>query len=59
MNHTVIRYLQFPYTFLLMNWAVVVGLYYYVRGHQGFWDAETAAGKRTPRVTAVARLRQL
>jgi len=28
-----------PYTFVLMNWAVVVGLYRYMRGTKGIWNA--------------------
>jgi len=29
-----------PYTFVLMNWAVVAGLYYFARGHRSdFWNA--------------------
>jgi hypothetical protein len=28
-----------PYTFVLMNWAVVAGLYCFMRGHRDFWNA--------------------
>jgi hypothetical protein len=27
-----------PYTFVLINWAVVAGLYYFTRGHRDFWN---------------------
>ena len=27
-----------PYTFVLMNWAAVAGLYYFVRGSTGIWN---------------------
>jgi hypothetical protein len=27
-----------PYTFVLMNWAAVAGLYYFTRRHQDFWN---------------------
>ena len=27
-----------PYTFVLMNWAAVTGLYYFMRGFHGFWE---------------------
>ncbi len=26
-----------PYTFVLMNWAAVVGLYYFAHGSVGIW----------------------
>jgi hypothetical protein len=28
----------FPYTFVLMNWAAVVGLYHFLRGQQDVWS---------------------
>jgi len=31
------RLLSLPYTFVLMNWAVVVGLYYFVTGRKDIW----------------------
>jgi len=34
-----------PYTFLLLNWAVVAGLFCYAQGHPGFWEVA-----RSPRV---------
>jgi hypothetical protein len=27
-----------PYTFVLMNWAVVAGLYQFCRGYHGVWE---------------------
>jgi hypothetical protein len=35
---TIKKVFQVPFMFLLLNWAAVAGLYYYARGHQGFWD---------------------
>lgn len=59
MSRTMMKLLQVPYTFLLMNWAVVAGLYYFVRGHEGFWDLEhgLGAGARTRSIDALPRLR--
>ena len=31
-----------PYVFVLMNWAAVTGLYYFVRGSHGFWESAAA-----------------
>jgi hypothetical protein len=43
---TVKKAFLFPYTFVLMNWAPVVGLYYFMRGNaQGIWNPVTM--KRT------------
>jgi hypothetical protein len=28
----------FPYTFVLMNWAAVVGLYHFLRGQHDVWS---------------------
>ncbi|HXJ41418.1 MAG TPA: hypothetical protein VNH18_19210 [Bryobacteraceae bacterium] len=33
------KVLLVPYTFMLMNWAVLAGLYYFMRGHRDFWNA--------------------
>lgn len=33
------KLLFFPYTFVLMNWAAVAGLYYFARGSTGVWDS--------------------
>jgi hypothetical protein len=32
------KVVQIPYTFMLLNGAVITGLYCYTRGHLGFWD---------------------
>jgi hypothetical protein len=31
------RALMIPYTFVLMNWAAVAGLYHYARGDKNVW----------------------
>jgi hypothetical protein len=31
------RILSLPYTFVLMNWAALVGLYYFVTGKKNVW----------------------
>jgi hypothetical protein len=31
-----------PYTFVLMNWAVVTGLYHFARGFHGSWEPARA-----------------
>lgn len=31
------RSMLVAYTFVLMNWAAVVGLYHFVRGHKDVW----------------------
>src|SRR6185295_7212477 len=41
---------QIPYTFFLLNWAAVAGLYCYVRGHQDFWDLVPQSTVRTPQL---------
>ena len=33
------KVLLVPYTFVLMNWAVVAGFYYFIHGHRDFWNA--------------------
>jgi hypothetical protein len=30
----------FPYMFVLLNWAAVAGLYRFVRGVDGIWEAD-------------------
>jgi hypothetical protein len=30
---------QVPYTFVLMNYAVVAGLACFLKGHRNFWDS--------------------
>jgi len=32
-----IRFLSVPYTFVMMNWAAVVGLVYFLRGRRDVW----------------------
>jgi hypothetical protein len=36
--NTVRKALLVPYTFVLMNWAAVAGLYYFARRHSDFWN---------------------
>ena len=31
------RLVSFPYTFVLMNWAAVAGLYYFLTGKKDVW----------------------
>lgn len=31
------RFLSTPYTFVMMNWAAVVGLYHFIRGSRDVW----------------------
>jgi hypothetical protein len=33
------KLVQLPYTFVLMNYAVVAGLACFLKGHQNFWDS--------------------
>ena len=40
------RIVQVPYTFSLMNWAAVAGLFYYLNRHQEFWDMTVAVPGR-------------
>lgn len=51
MIHVVRKLTQVPYTFVLMNWAALAGLYCFARGHQGFWDASPAAARPNHRMT--------
>lgn len=39
------KVLLVPYTFVLMNWAVIAGFYYFMRGHRDFWN--TPGTRRT------------
>jgi hypothetical protein len=41
------RVLLFPYTFVLMNWAAVAGLYHFLRGHKDIWKS-----RQVPRLSA-------
>jgi hypothetical protein len=48
------RLVLFPYTFVLMNWAAVAGLYHAVRGTQDIWSRPVRGdGKGTSQVTAM------
>jgi hypothetical protein len=38
MRHTLRNAALAPYTFVLMNWAAVAGLYYFVRGSRDIWN---------------------
>jgi hypothetical protein len=38
MAGTIEKLLFIPYTFILMNWAAVAGLYYFARGSTGVWE---------------------
>ncbi|HWF10646.1 MAG TPA: glycosyltransferase family 2 protein [Bryobacteraceae bacterium] len=33
-----VRAARVAYTFVLLNWAAVAGLYHFVRGHEAFWN---------------------
>ena len=50
------KLLQVPYTFSLMNWAAISGLFYYLNRNQEFWDLTVPTAKRKP---ATPQLRQL
>ncbi len=38
------RMLAVPYTFVLMNYAIVAGLFYYLRGYAGYWNEPASKG---------------
>jgi len=38
MKRVIRKLVQIPYAFVLLNWAAVAGLYYFARGHEGFWN---------------------
>ena len=40
MSATLRKLSMFPYTFVLMNWAAVAGLFYFMRGSAGIWDSD-------------------
>jgi hypothetical protein len=42
MNTKLRKLMGVPYTFVLMNWAAVAGLYYFTRGSAGIWDSAGA-----------------
>jgi hypothetical protein len=39
MNRVLGNVSQVPYAFVLMNWAVVAGLFHFLHGHQIFWNS--------------------
>ena len=44
MVHAVGKVAQTTYTFVLMNWAAVAGLFLFLKGHEGFWNASNHGG---------------
>lgn len=38
-KHDVLRVSLVPYTFVLLNWAAVTGLYRFARGFRGSWES--------------------
>jgi hypothetical protein len=48
MKKTIFRLVQIPYTFMLMNVAAVAGLYYFARGHEGFWNSVPMGNRQHP-----------
>ena len=32
------RFISLPYTFVIMNWAAVAGLYYFITGKKDVWS---------------------
>jgi hypothetical protein len=36
------KLLQVPYAFILMNYAVLAGLFFFAKGHQSFWESVRA-----------------
>ena len=39
------RLLSFPYAFVLMNWAVLAALYYFITGEKDIWSKNRSAHK--------------
>jgi hypothetical protein len=39
------RLLSLPYTFVVMNWAAVAGLYYFITGKKDLWLKVKASHK--------------
>ena len=35
--------ISLPYTFVIMNWAAVVGLYYFLIGKKDVWSKDKSA----------------
>ncbi len=42
MNEMLRKIALVPYTFVLMNWAAVVGLYNFLRGRQDVWNSSVS-----------------
>jgi hypothetical protein len=42
MTKTVRKLVSIPYLFVLMNWAAVAGLYYFIQGSAGIWTSVSA-----------------
>jgi len=47
---------QIPYTFSLMNWAAIAGLFCYLNRNQEFWDLAAPAAKRSAAAPQLRRL---
>jgi hypothetical protein len=39
------RMISLPYTFVLMNWAAVAGLYYFITGKKDIWLSKKSTHK--------------
>lgn len=50
------RVLQIPYTFSLMNWAAIAGLFCYLNRNQEFWDLAAPSAKRNAPAPQLRRL---
>jgi hypothetical protein len=46
MSRTLGKIMLIPYTFVLMNWAAVSGLYYFARGSRHIWNPVAAGAHR-------------
>jgi len=51
---TLRKLLSIPYTFVLMNWAAVAGLYYFIQGSAGIWTSVRARPRDTSRALSSA-----
>ena len=38
------RFVLIPHMFVLLNWAAVVGLYYFIRGRSDVWTQHKSGG---------------
>ena len=50
------RILSIPSMFVLMNWAAVVGLYYFLRGEKQIWARYRSHGRNTATRAGDSRL---